>query len=198
MNRFCSWWTTALPQPTIILHTLGKHDEAEPLYKISQEIFPKSVRRDHPNFAAVLNKRVLLSICSSANLDPTFTQIRLRCPVHYVVHFEGKDAEAQPLRERCQEILEKALGPEHPSLTITGISSSAYDSPDHTYYVVLSPHTSGQVCRGGPSILSSYGDLEDSFRSGAPERGRSTQQPGDVFDQAGDGRHNLWKTFLLG
>ena len=117
-----------------------------------------------------------------------------------MVHFEGKDAEAQPLHERCQEIQEKALGPEHPSLAITGISSSAYDSSslDHTYYVVLSPHASGQVYRGGPSILSSYGDLEDGFRSGAPERGCSAQHPGDVFDPAGGGRHNFLKTFLLG
>ena len=43
----------------------------------------------------------------------------LHCPVHYMVHFEGKDAEAQSLYERCQEIQEKALGPEHPSLAIT-------------------------------------------------------------------------------
>ena len=158
------------------------------------------VGRDHLNFAAVLSKRVLLSIYSSAILDPTFTQIRLRCPVHYMVHFEGKDAEAQPLHERCQEIQQKALGPEHPSLAITGISSSAYDSSslDHTYYVVLSPHATGQVFRGGPSILSSYGAFEDNFRSGAPGRGCNAQQPGGLFGRAGDGRHNILKTILLG
>ena len=33
--------------------------------------------------------------------------------------FQGKYAEAEPLYERCQAIVEKVLGPDHPSLATT-------------------------------------------------------------------------------
>ena len=80
-------------QPTIILRTLGKHDEAEPLYKISQEIFEISVGRDHSNFAAVLSKRVLLSIymflrCSRSDYYSNTTP--LPCPLHGTFRGQGR------------------------------------------------------------------------------------------------------------
>ena len=37
-----------------------KYEEAEPLYKRTQEIFEKSLGRDHPNVAAILNNRAAL------------------------------------------------------------------------------------------------------------------------------------------
>eukprot|EP00903_Cladosiphon_okamuranus_P016211 g14959.t1 len=70
----------------------GKYEEAEPLYKRTQDIDEKVYGPDHPEVASILNNWA------------------------EVLKKQGKYTEAEPLCERATEILEKALGPDHPQV----------------------------------------------------------------------------------
>ena len=54
---------------------------------------------------------------------------------------QGKYAEAEPLYARCQAIVEKALGPEHPSLATTLNNCWAFVPPHGTLLTMTRPPT---------------------------------------------------------
>ena len=55
------------------------------------------------------------------NVPPLFCVLLVsnHGPATLLTPFQGKYEEAEPLYERCQAIMEKVLGPEHPSLATT-------------------------------------------------------------------------------
>lgn len=58
----------SLAHHTPLLPTQGKYEEADPLYLRAIEIGEKTLGPDHPDLGALLNKRGLLRLCSSAVL----------------------------------------------------------------------------------------------------------------------------------
>ena len=107
------------------LAVYGKYDEAEPLYTyvIGIAIGEKGLCPEHPDLVVWLNNRAgllrkCLKKCFSAMLSSVSKLNTLR--LYHTVHCtQGKFSEADPLYERCQQLMEKVFSPEDPSLAIT-------------------------------------------------------------------------------
>lgn len=80
------------PCPNVWKNTLGKLDEAEPLYRKAVEIGDDVLGPDHPDLATWLNNLATL------------------------VRDRGDPDGAEPLQRRAVAIGERVLGPSHPDL----------------------------------------------------------------------------------
>ena len=83
---------TILSWQALVLDSLGRFNEAEPLYRRSLLIREKALGPDHPDVAASLNN------------------------LAWLYNFQGRYGEAKPLCWRSFLIREKALGPDHPNV----------------------------------------------------------------------------------
>ncbi|CBJ25719.1 NB-ARC and TPR repeat-containing protein-likely pseudogene [Ectocarpus siliculosus] len=125
-----------------VLHLMGKHEEAEPLYQRSLAICETSFGPDHPTVAAALNNLAVMlenqgkyaeadPLCLRAieigeeTLSPDHPSLATRLNNRAaLLQAQGKYAEADPLYLRAIEVGEKTLGPDHPDLA-TRLSNRA-------------------------------------------------------------------------
>ncbi|CAN0433527.1 unnamed protein product, partial [Scytosiphon promiscuus] len=107
----------------------------QPLSERSQAIRDKVLGPEHAEVAQSLNNQALLLRCCSSVVQLSTCTLSYFVQLHHAVRCtQGKYAEAEPLYERCQAgkytaaeplyaraqaIVEKVLGPEHPSLAAT-------------------------------------------------------------------------------
>ena len=85
-------YASSLNNLAVLYYAMGRHAEAEPLYKQAMEIRRTALGERHPDYANSLNNLALL------------------------YNAMGRHAEAEPLYKQAMEIRRTALGERHPDL----------------------------------------------------------------------------------
>ena len=213
-----------------LYHSQGRYAEAEPFYSRALAIAEKTHGPEHPDVARSLNN--LAELYRAQGLDPEARATPSACPRDSgegpgtrapgtwprasatwggLYHDHGNYAEAEPLHQRALAIVEKALGPEHPSVA-TGLNNLAevYSAqgryaeaeplhkralairekalgPEHPDVAQSLNNLSGLLPLPGPlrrgrAVLQpGAGDRREGSRAGAPQRGHAPQQPGGAL-----------------